>query len=375
MKRTVLLLTWMLIVLTVSGCSYHNELKNLQLIYATSLDLNDKNEIVTTVTIQSPGGKERSAPTHEVISASGATMEESLYKKIGVQLAGPVATSKNQVMLISDKLARQDMAALLDATFRSSADPMLSMVAIVQGKASDLIRLERFGSATAGEYLRKLIISARYETAIPDVTLHSVFPIFFDPGQDSVLPIMKKVGSRAEIDGVALMNNRKYTGYHLNENQSMMLLLLSDKLEGICIMTRNFEDGEKHSPGDFISYISFDIVKLKRSKHVSVNAKGNVTVQLNLSLKASVIEYGKDDLADKKVIADLNKRLSAMLTAEAEQVTKVLRRANSDALGIGRDLIAFHPAYWKSVDWEAVYSKTDFQTKVDVEIISKGIKN
>ncbi|SDW88626.1 hypothetical protein [Paenibacillus sp. CF384] len=145
MKRIVLCMLVVLTAISVSGCNYHNEIKNLQLIYATSLDLNDKNEIVTTVTIQSPGGKERSAPTHEVISASGATMEESLYQKIGVQLTGPVATSKNQVMLISDKLARQDMAALLDATFRSSAVHMLSMVAIVQGKASDLIRLSDSG--------------------------------------------------------------------------------------------------------------------------------------------------------------------------------------------------------------------------------------
>ncbi|SDW88646.1 Spore germination B3/ GerAC like, C-terminal [Paenibacillus sp. CF384] len=110
------------------------------------------------------------------------------------------------------------------------------------------------------------------------------------------------------------MNNRKYTGYHLNANQSMMLLLLSGKLQGICVMTRNFEDGKKDAPGDVNEYISFDVVKLKRSKHVSINPEGNVTVKLRLALKATVIEYGKDNLIDKQVTADLNKRLSALLT-------------------------------------------------------------
>ncbi|MFC5649542.1 Ger(x)C family spore germination protein [Paenibacillus solisilvae] len=371
MKRLILI--WLFAVMILPGCNYHNELKNLQLIYATSLDLNENNEIETTVTIQSPGGKERNAPTHEVISASGPTMEESLYKKIGMQLAGPVGTSKNQVMLIGEKLARRDLAVLLDSTFRNSSDPMLSTVAIVPGKASDLIHLERIGSATAGEYLRKIIISARYETAIPNVTLHSLFPVFYDPGRDSVIPIIKKEENRAEVDGVALMHNRKYTGYSLNSEQSTLLLLLSGKRGGLCVITRNVEEG--HTKQNPSQYISVDIVGLKRTKRVWVDPEGKVNVRLHLKLKASVIEFGKDNLADKRVITQMNKRLSEMLTAETEQITKLLRLSHSDALGIGRDLMAFHPADWKRIDWETIYPKADFQTSVKVEIISKGIKD
>lgn len=86
-------------------------------------------------------------------------------------------------MLICDKLAKSDILNLLDATFRNSNDPMLAKVAIVHGEAAELIRLDRIGSATSGEYLRKIIKSAQYETVIPFVTVHSIYPLLHDRGK------------------------------------------------------------------------------------------------------------------------------------------------------------------------------------------------
>jgi len=371
MKRFTLI--GLLVIIVLSGCNHRNELKNLQLIYATSLDLNDKNEIVSTVSVQSPGdrGKQRNAPSNEVVSASGPTMEEALYKKISLQIVGPISTSKNQIMLISEKLAQRDLAVLLDSAFRNSTDTTLALVAIVPGNASELINLKRTGTATIGEYLRKIIISARDETVIPHVTLHTLYPIFYDPGRDSFIPIIKKVGDRAEVDGVALMHNRRYTGFSLNADQSTLLLLLNGKRSDLCEIIRNVEEG--HSKQDPSQYISVNIVGMKRIKRVWIDSEGKVNVRLNLKLKATIIEFGKDHLTDKPVIDHLNKRLSEMLTKESEQITKILRQSHSDVLGIGRDLIAFHPKYWKSIDWDTVYPTIDFQTSINVEIISKGV--
>ncbi|WP_171690399.1 Ger(x)C family spore germination protein [Paenibacillus germinis] len=371
MRRILLL--WLIAILPLSGCNYHNELKNLQLIYATSLDMNDKNEIVTTVTIQTPGGKERSAPVHEVLSATGPTLQESLFKKIGMQIAGPIGTSKNQVMLIGEKLARKDLTEILDSTFRNSNDPMLAKVAIVRGNASGLIRLDRIGSATAGEYLRKILKSAKYETAIPSVTLHSLYPVLHDQGRDSVIPLISRLKDKAVVDGVALMNQRKYTGYFLTPEQSSLFLLMSGLKGNICVITRNMEEsGSKNDPSQ---YLSLNILKLKRNKHVWVDAEGQIRVQLHLKMKASVVEYTKDDLADKQKIIQLNKHFSELLTHEAQDICKLLLRSRSDAFGIGRDIMAFYPNEWKRMNWETVYPETDFQVSTEVDIVSHGIIN
>ncbi|OCT11351.1 hypothetical protein A8709_06670 [Paenibacillus pectinilyticus] len=361
------------VALLLSGCNYHNELKNLQLIYATSVDLNEKNDIVTTVTIQSPGGKERTAPVHEVLSATGPTLQESLYKKIGLQIAGPIGTSKNQVMLISEKLAKKDLADILDSTFRNANDPMLAKVAIVRGKAGDLISLERIGSATAGEYLRKILMSARYETIIPSITLHSLYPTLHDPGRDPVIPLLRKESDKAVVDGLALLHVRKYTGYSLTPEQSTLCLLMNGNKANICVITRKVKgDSSEDEPSD---YLSLNISNLKRDKHVWIDEEGQVQVKLDLSMKASLIEFSHDDLSEQKKIEQLSQRFSELITDEANDICKLLTKANSDALGIARDVMAFYPNEWKKMDWETAYPKVNFQVSMKVEIVSHGIIN
>ncbi len=362
-------------LLLLAGCNYRNDLKNLQLIYAASIDTNDLNEIVTTVTIQSPGGKERTAPVHEVLSATGPTLQDALFKKIGVQIAGPIGTSKNQVLLVGEKLARKDLAQIMDASFRSSNVPMLAKVAIVRGKAGELIRLERIGSATAGEYLRKILKSANYETMIPSMTLHSLYPMLHDSGRDPAIPILRRENDKAVVDGLALMHARKYTGYSLSSEQSMLYLLMNGEKGHICVITRDIEEEPSEDKNEPSDYLALNITNVKRKKEVWVDAEGQVQIQINLSMKGRVIEYAKEDLADKQKIQQLNKRFSEVLTEEGNGICKLLQQANSDTLGIARDVMAFYPEEWKKMDWETDYSKANFKVAMEVEIIGHGIIN
>lgn len=359
-------------LLILSGCNYRDELKNLQLIYAASIDINDQNEIVTTVTIQSPGGKERTAPVHEVLSAAGPTLQDALFKKIGLQIAGPIGTSKNQVMLIGEKLAKKDLSQILDASFRSSNVPMLAKVAFVRGKASDLIRLERIGSATAGEYLRKILRSADYETVIPAMTLHSLYPILHDPGRDAAIPILRKESDAAVVDGLALVNDRKFSGYSLTPEQSTLYLLMNGVKGDICVITRDVKENAKEDPSN---YLALNISNLKRKKKVWFDSEGQVQIQLDLSMKGRIIEYAEEGLADKQKIEQLSQRFSEILTDEGNDICKLLQRANSDALGIARDIMAFYPDQWTKMDWKSAYPKANFQVTMKVDIVSHGIIN
>lgn len=59
----------------------------------------------------------------------------------------------------------------------------------------------------------------------------------------------------------------------------------------------------------------------------------------------------------------LNKELSKQLTKEAKRITKKLQKANCDAFGIGRHLIAYHPDLWKKKNWNEDYAKSEVQTR------------
>ncbi|MNO09876.1 hypothetical protein D3C81_2333810 [compost metagenome] len=62
-----------------------------------------------------------------------------------------------------------------------------------------------------------------------------------------------------------------------------------------------------------------------------------------------------------------------MLTKDAEEIIRVLQRANSDIFGVGRHLIAYHNKTWKTKNWDEDYRKVQFHPKVEVEIVDTGI--
>ena len=64
----------------------------------------------------------------------------------------------------------------------------------------------------------------------------------------------------------------------------------------------------------------------------------------------------------------LNKELSKQLTKEAKNNTKTTK-ANCDAFGIGRHLIAYHPNLWKKKNWNKDYAKVKFKPEVEVSIL------
>lgn len=53
-----------------------------------------------------------------------------------------------------------------------------------------------------------------------------------------------------------------------------------------------------------------------------------------------------------------------------------MQAANCDGLGIGRRLIAMHPAVWESIKWKGeVYPNLPINVKVTVDIAGNGIIN
>jgi spore germination protein KC len=54
---------------------------------------------------------------------------------------------------------------------------------------------------------------------------------------------------------------------------------------------------------------------------------------------------------------------------------KQLQAANSDVVGIDRELIAYHPEAWKKLDWRKEYPNIPMKAKVTVEVTANGIIN
>ncbi|WP_419471607.1 Ger(x)C family spore germination C-terminal domain-containing protein [Gottfriedia acidiceleris] len=45
---------------------------------------------------------------------------------------------------------------------------------------------------------------------------------------------------------------------------------------------------------------------------------------------------------------------------------------NSDVLGIGKELKAFHPNIWSSLDWRKDYPRMTIEPKFDIKLINSN---
>ncbi|MGI8385215.1 Ger(x)C family spore germination protein [Robertmurraya sp. P23] len=367
MKRKLTIL--FLLCILLAGCWDQHLMKNAILVQTLSYDLSENDEFLLGISIpiiKEPSGGPQSLVKSETFSAKGLTPRES-RKKIAREISGNLDTSKNKLILFGEQIAVNDIYPTLDVIWRDPRNSLGATLGIVEGKAVDFLNIKPRDKTNISEYIQDALTSAEENTIIPNETIQTLASEMLDPGEDIILPYLKRNDKNsAVVVGLALMNERKYAG-SLPPQDSTLLLLMKNKKGKFARFTTKVNDEENFKINN---YISFNVQHMKRKLKVQVK-NGLVSVKLNLYLKVNIEEYPKGDVP--KQIDRLNKVLSEELTNEADSVIKTLQESNCDAFGIGRRLMAFHPNTWKMQDKKDYFKNIEFTTNVKVDIISHGI--
>ncbi|WP_261132356.1 Ger(x)C family spore germination protein [Bacillus sp. Marseille-Q3570] len=373
MKRY--LLSWVMILLLLTGCWDQQMIKDARLVYATAFDLTDDDKIKATSAIRGfmAGGETGGGvPQNEVVQATGVNLRKTRIN-IDHELSNTFNPSKNRVFMYSTEIAEQGLYPFLDVFYRDPRSSLNSKLAVTEGEAGKILEMYRKGNTLIGEFVEEMIISGEDHTVVPRVDVQTVCPVFFNEGKDPYVPYIGFDEEKQEISlkGVALFDDDKMTG-HLNADESKLLLLLHNKKRKIARYVQKVSD---ESEQEIENYLSFHIKKNKSKMTVTPLADSSITAAFNVYMAVNVIEYPHDDLMSKKHIDHLNKKLSTLMTKDANKVLEKLKEANSDPFGVGLELMAFHPEVWKKLDWKKEYPKIKMEAKVNVEIVDHGIIN
>jgi Ger(x)C family germination protein len=366
MKDKQVILILLCILLT--GCWDQQLMKNAILVQTLSYDLSENDDFLLGVSIpiiEEATGAQPSGKS-ETFSAKGNTPRES-RREIAREISGVLDTSKNKLILFGERMASNDIYPSLDVIWRDPRNSLGATLAIVEGEAVDILNIKPRHKPNVSEYLQDALTNAEANTIIPAETIQTLASELLDPGEDILLPHLKSDSKKSAIVvGLALMNDRKYVG-KLSPQDSTLLLLMKDRKGKFARFTKKVNDNEQYK---FNNYISFNVEEMERKLNVKVD-NGLVLVSLNLHMMINVEEYPKGDIP--KQIERINKTLSEELTNDANDIIKTLQEKNCDVFGIGRRLIAFHPNIWKNLNKEDYFSNIQFNTNVDVTIITHGI--
>lgn len=363
----------LLILSLIPGCWDRDDLRDARLLTAAAMDSAPQGKLKLTVVYRElPGGAEQQQPVNEIFSGVGDTLRDA-RDLLDRRISGNLRTYKNQVLLMGKKLTKQDIYPHLDVIYRDPKSSINPRIAVAEGQAGDMLRLNTVGITPIGEYLDELIESAENNTVVPRESIQLIAPVMLDPGQDFMLPYLKMTPNKKAVTvaGTALFHGHRFTGT-LTPDESKLFLLMLDRMGKIARMTKKAHSGNEDQA---TGYITMDILRSKRDWEVKVNRHGQVDVFIRLDLQAKVEEYPRDQLGDPPVLKKLGKKLSAILTQEARKTIGKMQRARFDGLGVGRKLISYYPEVWKKKRWSRDYPKVRFHPRVQVELVESGIFN
>lgn len=371
MKKVLLLFTMLLFL---AGCWDERLLKDANLINMETLDETTDGKIETTVSV--PKAKAGQAETQDIItnieSAIGDTIRNS-RNNLDKKMAQNLDSSKNEVLLLGEELVKEEIYSVLDVFYRDPRSSLNAKVAITEGSAKDFINLKIEGQPLISRYFLQLIKSAESNTLVPELNLQLLCSLIFDEGQDFALPYLRlsEDEKSAEIVGLIMFHEEEQRGM-LTSEEGMMFLLLSDQKVDLTQFTENVGSG---SGSDRKDYVTVDIKKETRKLDIQTDGGKGIQVNITLDLEVNVVEYPEDKLNEKSTIEHLNQKLSEILTNRAEETVSKMQESNSDLLGIGRRLIAYHPKVWEKTDWKTEYPKIEIKPKVNVSVETHGIIN
>ncbi|WP_182914802.1 Ger(x)C family spore germination protein [Paenibacillus thiaminolyticus] len=357
----------------LAGCWDQQMLKDDRIAYIVGLDLNPDGKLQSTISILDVSGSQTGSETgmkkqSEIHTKTGYTSRHT-RDMIDREVSGRLSASKLRVILIGEALARQGIYPFLDVLYRDPRSALNAKVAVVEGKAHDKINLKLKGSKSIGEHYNNLIRSAENRTVVPAVNLQLIRPPMLDPGADFAVPYISHNEVNPQVSGIAIFQGDKMTGT-LKSEDSLLYLLMANKLAKTASLTLKVNEEEKQSPEQFIA---MDFQKVKRKMKVYVEGNRTIKVTLDLKIKVTAIEYPKDHLNDRRRVEKLDKKLSEELTKRARAITEKMLQDHHDGFGIGRRIMAYYPNTWRRLNWNEDYAKVEFVPNVKVEIVNHGI--
>ncbi|MCC9088315.1 MULTISPECIES: Ger(x)C family spore germination protein [Bacillus] len=375
--KYILTLLMCISLIFMPGCWDQNLLKNISLVLTSAVDQGEEDNAKFSITYrkvqQSQSMEQGNTGNYSttVLTTEAPTLRKARtnFSRIVDQ---KIDISKMRVMLIGDEFAQNRLLPYLDMFYRDPKSPLLANLAVVQGGSCvELINQLLKEKLIVSDYLNNLITTASQSSLVAPKNIQNVRSKMLQTGEDFTLPLLHFDQSKQliSVKGVALFDNEKKKG-ELYGQDAILLTVMDGKMGSYATFTKKVRSDMKSKESN---YITIQVTDSKRDIKIVNPDHRDLTFSLNYEFTTSVLEYPKDNLDTDKNIEMLNKRLSAILTKEAEKVVAALQEANSDVLSLGRKYRVRHYDEYMKMNWVTDYPKVKIIPKIKVNIKKTGI--
>lgn len=376
MPRTLAVLLLLILVLNLGGCYDKRDIERRTAILALGIDKNPEDDQGLEVTAQiavyhnmgeTIGGSEgggTGAPL-QVATVRGPSIGTALEKLEGM-VNNPIFLGHTMLLTISQEAASQGIYPLLDYFLRSNDFRRKSWLIITPGRAKELLELTSPLHPLPPLYVLTTLESLANNKAIPIIRFEDFIFRFNSPSKQAVAVMLKPAGDKVELQGLAAFAGERMVGRLSPAELRLFLYLSQAKGRGLINLLE---------PGKGQIKYSFEVHNSNRRIKSKIQ-DGEVSLAIDLWLEGNIVENpGQADLNDESRIKELEQRLSAQLERDCQRVIrKIQGQLRTDVLNLGEYVRAYHPHYWKDMDWQGEFPTVPITVQATAHIRRLGLR-
>jgi spore germination protein KC len=367
MKKSIILVLTMLLL---TGCWDRLPLKTLQLVDIAVFDRDEENGdfvlhyMLTKLKNAGQGGGE---PVSYVTKFKGPSIVEAIGKG-EYSDSGPFLAINTGIYLMTKKFASKEpideLAFLLQAPYTSIN---ANLFVLNEGKAEDLLKNKLEANKEFVKQLYTFSLNIKKNQLAPDVHMMDFILSRKDPFGDIAVPVLEPNHSGLELSGALLFHQGKNSGEELDNDQlEMLMMMFGETTPRQKIAGNLFEvDSDKNH------HFGFSIKKIDSKINILAKSDRLQKVKIGVRMNINVFEIGETiNILSPDKVNKFEKELSKHLEERANATINTLQKANCDLLGFGKEIKAFHPNVWKSLDWRKDFPELTIEPSFDVKIIN-----
>ncbi len=354
-----------ILLLLLTGCKRDERvLEDLGMVQTSSYDLleNNKLKVVSCVPVIDPDSPVR----RELLTAESDSIKEARLQ-FSRQTDLMVVSGQLREVLFGTTLAKAGIGGYTDTLLRDPSTALGVRVTVVEGDAGELLSKTYEPHSDTGSYITHLLEKESLGNSVPATTLYEFSRDYNDDGIDAVTPVVKDVGNKVTIDGIALFLMDKYVMKIPVEDGIIFALFRDDLKQGEATVNLGKQNGKP-------VIVMFSSLSSKRKVKVHKKGDGRFKVVISTSVQGSVLEYtGEEKLSAPGTRHKLEEEISKSITEKAEEMILQMQQEKTDALGIGRyvrNSLSYRE--WTSMNWREVYPRIEVDCHVKVIIKDYG---
>lgn len=376
MKKGIHISVVLFVCLLLSSCIETNEIENIGIINAMGVDEKDKETIATTVVIFQFSAQSDSLT--QIISGYGKTINGAVENAEHASV-NRLVPGKLKLVVFGEGQAKQGIMPYIDGLARDARVPDLMYLALGRPTAKEILTVdEKEISTDVGQYLFSLIENHSTDHNIPRKSLQDFLRIYYDAGQDNVLPIFEIKDKVPKQASIALFKGDQMVGELTNDDADMINLMDRHVKEKMLELTLPIEPlkeflEKREQPHDRNDFDVALLISSGKSKTKITNTE-RLTFQTDTKIKFRLIEQTAGvKLTDPKAIERIEKEIEKEIEKRYTKLLKKLQDFEADPFGYGRYYNRTQEGRDLTAEqWREKFPTIDVKFNVEVEIIRHG---